>query len=507
MRYVSLDRSFTQEEVDALSRLAAQGLSDLGVGDGDAVGLLMLNEVEFLVFDAAVGLLGAHPVPIPWHSSSQELAYVAGDAGLRALVAHDVLLDTVAEGVDPSLPVVVVPLPAPTAAALGRPAAPPPAATTVASTSSWADWSRSGRAWDGPARPPRPAVIYTSGTTGRPKGVLRETHTSDGARTAQAASTHRVWGVEPGMRTLLVAPLYHSAPLAYVRAAVTVAGDGGELHFMPRFDAEALLGTVQDAGISHLWMVPTMFVRLLQLPAQVRAGYDTSSLRNVVHSGAPCPVAVKLQMIDWLGPVVNEFYGTTEIGPVTYATSADYRARPGTVGRALPACTVAVLGPDGQQAPPGTEGEVAAVNTTYARFTYRHRPAERDEVEASGLVLTGDVGVLDEDGYLFLRDRKKDMVISGGVNLYPAEVEDVLLQLDNVADGAAFGLPDEVFGESMVAAVTLRDPEPGAVARLERELRQRLSPVKVPRRIYVLQDLPRSDAGKIAKAKLRELVV
>ena len=261
------------------------------------------------------------------------------------------------------------------------------------------------------------------------------------------------------MRTLLVAPLYHSAPTAYIRSAMGAARTGGEIHFLPKFDAETALAMISEHRITHMWMVPTMFIKLLALPDEVRAKYDVSSIRNIVHSGAPCPIGVKLRMIEWFGPVINEFYGSTETGPVTYAGAEDYLAHPGTAGRVLDLCRIEIVDADGNILPRGEIGEIAAANTTYPDFTYRNRDSERNDLDVAGLIRSGDIGLIDADGFLFLKDRKKDMVISGGVNLYPAEVEDVLLQLDNVRDGAVFGLPDEVFGERLVAAVSLHHPE------------------------------------------------
>lgn len=500
MRYTSLERSIAQPEFDATARRAAYGLERLGVQEGDAVGMLMVNEIEFLLVTEALALLGAYPVPIGWHNTADEVGYIARDAEMRVLVCHDVLEATAAAALPDDAVVLVVPLPEPTAAAMGLSR---PPGEVGRDHLRWESWLAVQPPWEGEPRAARPAIVYTSGTTGRPKGVVREAHIDPETRGQQAAMLAAVWGAETGMRTLLMAPLYHSAPAAYVRAAIALNQNDGELHFMPRFDAEDTLRIIEREQITSMWMVPTMFVRMLQLPGRVRERYDVSSLRNIVHSGAPCPVQVKLDMIDWFGPVINEFYGSTEVGPVAYASSADYRARPGTVGRILDGCRMAIVGDDGTVLPPGSTGEIAAANSTYAGFTYRNRQAERDELDLDGLVLTGDVGMLDDDGYVFLKDRKKDMVISGGVNLYPAEVEDVLLQLPNVRDGAAFGLPDDVFGERMVAAVALVSAEPNAPERIGQQLRQRLSPTKVPKQIFIIDDFPRTAAGKVAKNQLR----
>ena len=505
VRYLSGARRFEQADVDAQARRAASGFAALGVGEGDGVGLVMVNEVEVLVCHQALALLGASAVPMGWHSTPDEIAYIAADANLAVVVAHDVTVEAVerALGRAPGarLPVVVVETPDETAAALRLPRrSASPAAVR------WSDWQREQPQWDGAPREPRPAVIYTSGTTGKPKGVLRQAHADAAARELHATSTGAIWGARDGGRTLLVAPLYHSAPLAYTRAAIRAARTSGQLHLLPRFDAERVLATIAAQRITSVWMVPTMFIRLLALPEAVRSAHDLSSLTNVLHSGAPCPVDVKLRLIDWLGPVVNEFYGSTETGPITYATSEDYLAHPGTAGRLLEHCRAAVVDDHGHEVPTGTPGELAVANSTYASFTYRNREAEREGIDLAGLVLTGDVALFDEDGFLYLKDRKKDMVISGGVNLYPAEVEDVLLQLPNVRDGAAVGVPDADLGEKLVVAIELEHPEPGVEARVLADLRTRLSQPKVPKQVVVVDDFPRSDTGKVAKHRLRSLL-
>ena len=505
IRYVSGARRFEQADVDAQARRAASGFAALGVGEGDGVGLVLVNEVEVLVCHQALAMLGASAVPMSWHSTPDEIAYIALDAGLAAIVAHDVTVQAVEQAVGriagARLPVVVVETPDDTAEALHL-----PRGSASSTAVRWEDWQREQPEWDGVLHEPRPAVIYTSGTTGKPKGVLREAHTDVAARELHAASTGVIWGARDGGRTLLIAPLYHSAPLAYTRGAIRAARTSGQLHLLPRFDAERVLATIEAERITSVWMVPTMFMRLLALPEETRSGYDLSSLTNVLHSGAPCPVDVKLRLIEWLGPVVNEFYGSTETGPITYATSEDYLAHPGTAGRLLEHCRAAVVDDRGREVPVGETGELAVANSTYASFTYRNREAEREGIDLAGLILTGDVALFDEDGFLYLKDRKKDMVIAGGVNLYPAEVEDVLLQLPNVRDGAAFGVPDADFGERLVAAVALEHPEPDVEARVLNDLRARLSRPKVPKQILVVDDFPRSDTGKVAKHRLRSLL-
>jgi long-chain acyl-CoA synthetase len=247
-----------------------------------------------------------------------------------------------------------------------------------------------------------------------------------------------------------------------------------------------------------------MFTRLLKLPERVRASYDVSSLRHVIHAAAPCPAEVKRAMIEWFGPVIHEFYGSTESGAVTFATSGDALRKPGTVGRVSPGAEVRFLGDDGRILPQGEIGEIYTRIAGNPDFTYHNKPEKRAEIERDGFITSGDVGYIDADGYVFVCDRKRDMVISGGVNIYPAEIEAVLHGLPGVHDCAVFGIPDEEFGEALMAVV---EPQPGAaldVVNLRTQLKASLADYKVPRHIEIHDRLPREDSGKIFKRRLRD---
>jgi long-chain acyl-CoA synthetase len=247
-----------------------------------------------------------------------------------------------------------------------------------------------------------------------------------------------------------------------------------------------------------------MFHRLLHLAPEIRSRYDVSSLEHVAHTAAPCPVETKRKMIEWWGPIIAEFYGSTETGAVTFCTSAEWLARPGTVGRPVPEATLKVLDPDGKELPPGEVGEIFARLTPMSDFTYHSRDDLRREIEVDGLITSGDLGFLDEDGYLFICDRKKDMVIIGGSNVYPAEIEAELSQLPGVADCAVFGIPDDDLGEALAAVV---QPEPGVTLDAEDvrvQLAGRLASFKVPRVVEFRSELPREDSGKLFKRHLRD---
>ena len=251
-------------------------------------------------------------------------------------------------------------------------------------------------------------------------------------------------------------------------------------------------------------MVPTMFVRLLALPLEVRARYDLSSLRWVVHAAAPCPPEIKRAMIDWLGPIVVEYYGGTETGPVVLCTSDEWLAHPGTVGRPLDRAVVKVFDADGRELPVGESGDVYMWLDVLPDFTYAGDEQKRRSIERDGLISCGDIGYLDGDGYLYLNDRRSDMVISGGVNVYPAEIEGCLLSLDGVRDCAVFGIPDDEFGEALAAHVE-RDADAELNAEQVREhVRSRLASYKTPRVVEFSDSLPREDSGKIFKRRLRE---
>jgi acyl-CoA synthetase (AMP-forming)/AMP-acid ligase II len=305
------------------------------------------------------------------------------------------------------------------------------------------------------------------------------------------------------MTYLNPAPLYHSAPQASVSAALRL---GATTVVMERFDPELWLALVERYRVTNCQMVPVMFSRLLRLPEDVRARYDTSSLECIVHAAAPCPVHVKQGMIDWLGPVVTEYYGATEANGFTFCTSADWLAHPGTVGRPILG-ELLILDPEGSPCPPGTDGTVWFRGAT--AFQYFGDPGKTAESRsADGAASTvGDVGHVDADGFLYLTDRKSYMIISGGVNIYPQETENVLSAHPAVQDVAVIGVPNEDLGEEVKAVVQLVDPEaagPGLAQELIDYCRARLAHFKCPRTVDFAAELPRSETGKLYKRILRD---
>lgn len=490
------ERGVPREDVLARARRAATGLDGLGIGEGDSVALLLRNDFAFFETQQAAAAIGAYSVPLNWHGKPEEILYILGDARPRALVAHADLLAPLRGHLPTDLRVLVVPTPPEVQRRYGIA---DEQARLQAGDESWQHWCDGFLPWDQPPKRSRATMIYTSGTTGRPKGVRRVPATVEQAK-ANAALLEQVYGLTPGVRGLVTGPLYHASPNAYGRQALMAAE---LLVLQSKFDPEETLALIERHRITNAVMVPTMFVRLLRLPAQVRQRYDLSSLRWVTHTGAPCPREVKQALMAWWGPIVYETYGGTEVGTATLATPQDWLEHPGSVGQPTPGTRMAFYGEDGQPVAPGEPGEIYARVPAYADFTYLNHPDKRQRAERDGLISMGDVGYL-KQGRLYLCDRRSDMVISAGANIYPAEIEMVLTQCPGVHDCAVFGIPDDEFGESLVAAVEL---EPGVAltaTEIQAYLGDRLARYKVPRRIDFHAALPREDSGKIFKRRLRD---
>ena len=483
------------EIADRAARIAG-GLRKLGVRPGDCVCILMRNDITFLEAAYATMRLGAYAVPVNWHFKPEEINYILKDSGTSVLVGHADLLHPLRDAISAAVTVLSVPTP---------PEIPPhykidpEHLATPAFATDLEFWLEQQRPYEGPALPQPANMIYTSGTTGHPKGVRRQAPTPE-----QSAASERtrslIYGLKPGVRALLPGPLYHAAPNSFGLRAGRL---GGALVLMPRFDAEEFLRLVETEKIDTVFMVPTMFIRLLKLPEQIRKKYDTSSLRHVIHAAAPCPADVKRAMIAWWGPVISEYYGSTESGALTFATSDDALNKPGTVGKILDGVELRFLDDHGNPLPQGEIGEIYSRAVANPDFTYHNKPEKRAEIERDGFITSGDVGYIDGDGYVFIRDRKRDMVISGGVNIYPAEIEAALHAVPGVRDCAVFGIPDDEFGEAVMAVV---EPQSGVAldtAFIRAQLKTTLAGYKVPKHLEIQADLPREDSGKIFKRRLR----
>jgi long-chain acyl-CoA synthetase len=480
---------------------AASGLASLGVGKGDTVALYLRNDFPFIEASLAAGRLGAYATPVNWHYTEDEARYLFENSGAKVIVIHADLLAPIAAVLPGGVPVLVVETPDEIAAAYGV----DPARRRIPEGSTgWSAWLE-GFEPHADANTPSPGtIIYTSGTTGRPKGVRRNPPTADqAARSGQILQrTFGLAGRDPqDIVTVVTGPMYHSAPNAYGLACARL---GARVILEPRFDPEELLRTIETERVTHLHMVPIMFNRLLKLPDAVRARYDVSSLQYVVHAAAPCPATTKRAMIEWWGAIINEYYGATETGVVVFCSAEEWLAHPGTVGKTIPEADVKVIDENGASLPPRAVGEIVAAVPGGPDFTYHGDDAKRRAAEKAGLIAPGDVGYFDEDGFLYLCDRVKDMIISGGVNIYPAEIEAELHKMPGVADCAVFGIPDDEYGESVCAVVQCQPGVSLTEADVRAYLRTQVAGYKVPKCVEFHADLPREDSGKIFKRKLRE---
>lgn len=492
------DRHFSGTLIRDQASRAANGLSALGVCPGDTVAVLMRNEPTYLSVMLAAQKLGAYYVAINWHFKREEAAFILVDSGAKVLAVHDDLWPEVAPVVPKGVHVIVVTTPPEIAKAYrveGQSTSLPEGALD------WQKWLSESDDSPLPDLPPLGSIYYTSGTTGRPKGVRRLPGTPE-----QAAAWHRTRAVATnvweGFRTAIVGPLYHGGPNT---AAVVALKLASHVVIFPRFNAEDLLRAVHDHKLTHLSLVPIMLIRMLALPADVRNRYDLSSLEVVTHGGSACPPEIKRRAIAWLGPIIVETYGSTEVGLTTMINTNEWLRFPGSVGRPFEGTTIRILDGQGLELGPNVSGEIwVNPGKNSLPFTYHNNDEARREIEIDGFISLGDVGYLNEDGYLFITDRKRDMIVSGGVNIYPAEIEKELILCPGVRDCAVFGAPDAEFGERVVAAVQV---EPGALTDTQAIvsfLQQRIAGYKIPRLIDFHAELPRDSMGKIFKNRLRE---
>ncbi len=477
------------EYEDTANRLAHL-LRDTGLSRGDHMAIFMENHPKMLMTEGAGERTGLYFTCINSYLSPEEVAYIVNDSESRVVVtsaakaevAHQLpalcpkverWLMVGDEGIDG-------PFESFDAVLAGHPGTP-------------IDDEQLGV-----------PMLYSSGTTGRPKGIYRALpETTPGANAQAGAGLGAIWRFRAEMVYLNPAPLYHSAPQASVGITIRL---GATAVIMEHFDAAQFLELVERYRVTHSQVVPTMFSRLLKLPEKVRKAADVSSLEVIVHAAAPCPIPVKEQMIEWFGPIILEYYAATEANGFTLVDSVDWLAHKGTVGRALLG-QILILDEEGNECPTGVPGTVWFKGAT--NFEYFNDPVKTAESRnAAGDTSTvGDVGYLDEDGYLFLTDRKTYMIISGGVNIYPQETENLLITHPKVMDAAVIGVPDEDLGEAVKAVVQPSEGvEPGP--ELERELiafcREHLAHFKCPRSIDFEAELPRLPTGKLYKRLLRD---
>ncbi|WDZ83671.1 AMP-binding protein [Micromonospora cathayae] len=478
------DRRISYGDLFAEVNRISHGLRQhTGLQVGDTVAAVMTNSAGLVALYLAAMQSGLYLVTLNYHLTEPEVAYILADSGAKVVVGSERVEDIVVAAAQPGVHVFVD----------GTPQRARPLSDLTA-----------GMPATSPAETPAGSLMmYTSGTTGRPKGVKRPL---SGIDADAGALTYRWLFQEFGMERpafgswLVSAPMYHSANITPAMGALHA---GGTMVLMDGWTPEGFLRRVQDQRVTGTSMVPTHFYRLLQLPAEVRAGYDVSSLRYVLHGAAPCPRDVKQRILDWFGPVVYEYYGSTEVG-TTIARPHEWLAHPGTVGRPASISTLRILDELGNEVPVGQTG-IVYMRQGNDRVEYHNDPDKTDGARRDGLMTVWDVGHVDADGFLYITGRAAELILVGGVNVYPAEIEAALIGHDWVADVGVVGVPDPEFGEVPQAHVVLGEaaPDPDtAVAELRRYLADRLAKPKRPASYVVRDALPRDPNGKLYKARL-----
>jgi long-chain acyl-CoA synthetase len=472
---------------DVLDRVANRLLAT-DLGPQRRVAVFAENAAETALAHLGGLLGGVSTVPVNFHLTADEAAYILGDSGARVLfVGPETMQRGLAAAEEAGVTEVVAWHCEPTPGVVP-----------------WSEWVAGGEPGDPPLDVvPRPNLLYTSGTTGLPKGTdLPPTMFAGGVTMAEHLEALTQNRFASFGTHLVVGPMYHTGPLSGMR--LLVAGIPSVI--LAKFDAERTLAAIDRYRTESAVMVPTHFVRLLALPDEVKARYDVSSMRYVAHTGASCPVEVKRAMIEWWGPIFVDAYGASEVGTTCAITSEEWLTHPGSVGRAVPPFEALVFDDDGGELPPGTEGRLYFRDTTGRGIVYPSDPTKTAAAHiAPGVFTLGEIGYVDPDGYVFITDRFSDMVVSGGVNIYPAEAEQVLIEHPGVADVACIGVPHAEMGEELKGLVVAADPaDPPDPVELIAWCRERLSHYKCPRTIDVVEDLGRTTMGKINKKRLRE---
>lgn len=472
---------------DAIRRIAML-FTSVGLRRGNHIALLLENRVEFLEICWAAQLSGLYYTPIATHLRPEEISYIVRDCEAQILITSSEFRAIIDE--------------MPHIHSLQRRYC---IGGALPGFLRWEDTLAEVSDRHEPEFRPTEGMdmLYSSGTTGRPKGVKRSLPPPEQlGGGALSELSRRMFGYDETTRYLSPAPLYHAAPL---RSNMTVMRCGGTCFVMDKFEPLKCLELIQVEQITHAQFVPTMFVRFLRLPLNEREGFNLSSLRTAIHAAAPCPIPVKEQMIEWWGPVLYEYYGGTEGNGICALTSREWLEHRGSVGKALIG-TLRIVNEEGRALPVGERGGVYFEGGP--AFQY-HNDAERTAQShlPNGWSTLGDIGYLDAEGYLYLVDRKSFTIISGGVNIYPQEIEDVLLLHPSVSDVAVIGVPDEEFGESVKAVVQLKEGIASSselAAQLISFCRSKLSPVKAPRSVDFRSSLPRTPVGKLQKQALRD---
>jgi len=471
-------------------------LTEHGVGTDDTIAVLMRNDTAYIEIVEACRYVGAYFVTLNWHGAAAEIIDILEDSKSKLLIGHSDLTAKFTADSQLSIPI----LAAPTPAQLVRAYAVDPA--ILDGQKNLVDLFSATQPIQTEPPKARGMLAYTSGSTGRPKGIRRVVDPNGPDRyTIYKALAVRLLQLSPGDRFYTAAPLYHSAPNAL--STICLASEYAELYIAPKFDPEGFLADIERYRITHAYLVPTMMVRLLKLPEEVRSKYDISSFKYGVSTGSAWPADVKRAMIDWFGPVFYECYGASEIGFITLISSEEALRKPGSVGKILEGGSIKIIDDDGKELPAGEPGSIYVDLPQFGDFSYSNTDGDIKGQRYGKHVTVGDIGYLDEDNYLYISDRKKDMIISGGANIFPAEIEAALIEMPEVFDCAVFGAPHAEFGEMIIAAVHCVDGKSVTLGQVQHFLSDKIAKFKIPKKLDIHEGLPREDSGKIFKQRLR----
>ena len=481
-------KTLTWEQVDELINRAANIILQTDLGEKRRIAVFAENAAETALAHLGGLFGGASSVPVNFHLTADETGYILKDSESKILFIDD---KTAERGIQAAQEAGID-------LVIGW------NCEKYENVTNWDDWLMTGSADTSPdAVTPRPNLLYTSGTTGLPKGTeLPPTMFAGGSTMTEHIQGLSQSGFAEFGTHLVVGPMYHTGPLSGMRLLTL----GIPSVILGRFDAETTLATIEKYKTESALMVPTHFVRMLALPEEVKEKYDVSSMQFAAHTGAKCPVDVMREMIDWWGPIFRDAYGASEVGTVCAITSEEWLNNPGSVGKSIPPFTAFVLDENLNELPAGTEGRLFFRDSTGRGIIYPNDPEKTALANPEpGLFTLGEIGYINDDGYVFITDRFSDMVVSGGVNLYPAEAEQILIDHPNVADAGCIGIPHSDLGEELIALIVPADPSsPTDTEELATWLRDRLSHYKCPRSYELVPTLLRNTMGKINKRKLRD---
>ncbi len=488
------------QEFDNNVKKLATVLQSKGLQAGDVIAILLRNDVRQFELIEACRYLEISFVPLNWHATGPELQHILTDSGASLLIAHADLASAAMNELSDQLSVLVYPTPENILASYNIQKQ--DKTGLESRCEEMTSLLENAKPITTGTKPFRGMFSYTSGSTGRPKGIRREVNQSQpDPYIVYEGLARTLLKLEKGDRFYIAAPIYHSAP--NVLSLCCIAARDVDVYIEAKFEAEKFLADIERFKITHAYIVPTMMIRLLKLPKEVKEKYNISSLKFGISSGSAWPADVKHAMIDWFGPIFYESYGASEIGFMTLISSEEAINKPGSVGKILPGGSIKILDDDKNELAVGESGSIYVYLPMFGDFSYTNSAENESDERYQGHTTVGDIGYVDAQGYLYINDRKKDMIISGGANIFPAEIEAAMIEMPQILDCAVFGIADKEFGEKVVAAVTCQVGHSLSLEQVHAFLDGKISRFKYPRQLDLHDSLPREESGKVFKQRLK----